>query len=140
MLALDVAAAFATGRSLLGQPPVPQRSVMYLDLEMTEDDVRELLADPGYGPNDDLSRLAYFQLAALTSTAQQRSRRQVLDEIGRLRGAELVIVGRWRPCACGVCDRPGTAASTTLNLYNHVTQSAREQGTRVAAGVLGLDE
>ena len=65
LVALEVAAAKAKGRSVLGQVPQIPKSVVYLDLEMTEEDLRERLADLGYGPDDDLSNLHYFQLPAL---------------------------------------------------------------------------
>jgi len=65
LLALDISAAGATGRSILGQPPSAPIDVVYLDLEMTEADLRERLPDLGYGPDDDLTRLHYFQLPAL---------------------------------------------------------------------------
>src|SRR5205823_1713681 len=38
---------------------------IYLDYEMTEDDVHERLADMGLGPDDDLSRLRYWLLPSL---------------------------------------------------------------------------
>src|SRR5204862_406235 len=39
--------------------------VVYLDYEMTEDDLYERLSDMGYGPETDLSRLRYAVLPAL---------------------------------------------------------------------------
>ena len=51
LFALDSSAAAAAGRSVLGQPARPPRSVVYLDFEMTPDDVRERLDDLGYGPS-----------------------------------------------------------------------------------------
>ena len=65
LLALEIAAAVAAGRSVLGRDPETPQSVIYFDFEMTEDDVRERLVDLGYGPDDDLSRLAYYQLPSL---------------------------------------------------------------------------
>ena len=62
LLALDIAAAGATGRSVLGFPAREPINIVYVDLEMTEADLRERLVDLGYGPEDDLSRLSYFQL------------------------------------------------------------------------------
>jgi hypothetical protein len=65
LLLLEACAAAVTGRSVFGQPPQPSVRVVYLDLEMTEDDVKERLSDFGYGPDDDLSGLAYYQLPSL---------------------------------------------------------------------------
>ena len=65
LLALDACAARATGRSALGYPPLPPIDILYVDLEMTEADLRERLDALGYGPSDDLSRLHYYQLPPL---------------------------------------------------------------------------
>ncbi len=65
LLVLDAVAAAATGRSVLGYPPRDPITVLYVDLEMTEADLRERLTDLGYGPDDDLSRLLYYQLPPL---------------------------------------------------------------------------
>ena len=65
LVMLDVASAKATGRSALGEPPTDPVSVVYIDAEMTAGDLQERLADLGYGPDDDLSHLHYYQLQNL---------------------------------------------------------------------------
>jgi hypothetical protein len=65
LLMLDVAAARATGRSVLGAPAREPVDVVYVDLEMSEDDLQERLEDLGYGPDCDLSRLHYYQGCSL---------------------------------------------------------------------------
>jgi hypothetical protein len=65
LLALDLAAAAATGRPILGQDHVTPTDVIYLDFEMTEDDLEERLGDLGYGPDSDLSRFHYYLLPTL---------------------------------------------------------------------------
>lgn len=65
LIALDMAAAAATGRSVLGQPARLAVPIVYVDLEMTEADLRERLSDLGYGPDDDMSLLSYYQLPNL---------------------------------------------------------------------------
>jgi hypothetical protein len=65
LLAVDVAAAKATGRSVLGHPAQDPVPVVYIDQEMNSEDLRERLGDLGYGPGDDLSKLHYYQLSAL---------------------------------------------------------------------------
>lgn len=65
-LALAVTAAVATGRDILGQRnTVGPQHVLYLDYEMTEDDLHERLEELGYGPEDDLSFLHYALLPSL---------------------------------------------------------------------------
>jgi hypothetical protein len=65
LLALEIAAALATGRPVLGQAAAEPCDVCYLDLEMVSEDLRSRLEDLGYGPDDDLSCLHYFQLPSL---------------------------------------------------------------------------
>jgi hypothetical protein len=64
LIALEVAAAAATGRECFGQIVEPM-DVIYLDLEMTQYDLYERLTDLGYGPESDLSRLHYYLLPDL---------------------------------------------------------------------------
>ena len=65
LAALEWAAAKATGAGVLGSPAGEPVDVVYIDQEMTEDDLRERLDDLGYGPNTDLSHLHYYQLSNL---------------------------------------------------------------------------
>lgn len=64
-------AGHKTGKSLLMlhiAAVVAQQAgnvVVYLDYEMTEDDLHERLVDMGYGPHSDLSRLRYALLPSL---------------------------------------------------------------------------
>lgn len=65
-VALTVVAAVATGRSILGQRNNRgPRHVVYLDYEMTKDDLAERLEQLGYGEDDDLSHLHYYLLPSL---------------------------------------------------------------------------
>lgn len=65
LLALEVAAAAATGSPTLGRPAQDPVSVLYLDFEMTEADLRERLYDMDYGPESDWANLAYYSLPSL---------------------------------------------------------------------------
>jgi len=91
LLALDVAAALATGRPLLGATRSAPLDVIYLDLEMTLDDVRERLDDLGYGPDDDLSRLHYYSLPSLPALDTDLGG-QVVEAIAKRWDAQLVVV------------------------------------------------
>lgn len=57
LFTLDACAKMATGPDAT--------AVLYLDYEMTEDDLRERLEDMGYGPGTDLSRFHYALLPTL---------------------------------------------------------------------------
>lgn len=66
LLLLDIAAALASGRSCLGQPAKPPIHVMYLDYEMTQEDLYDRLVDMGYGHDVDLSRLHYASMPPIS--------------------------------------------------------------------------
>lgn len=65
LLMLAACAAIATGRPFLNNPARPPQHILYLDYEMTEEDVRERLEGFGYGPDDDLSHFHYALLPAV---------------------------------------------------------------------------
>lgn len=65
LLSLEVAAALATGRPILGRRRSQSVHVAYFDLEMTEADLYERLEDMGYGPEDTLTHLHYYLLPSL---------------------------------------------------------------------------
>jgi len=91
LVVLDVAAAKATGRSVLGMPSTDPVSVVYIDHEMTPDDLQERLIDPGYSPDDDLTNLHYYQLQEFPAldTAQGGVTLMAIVECD---GPELVIL------------------------------------------------
>jgi AAA domain len=91
LLALDVAVAAATGRSILGQPAVAPKRICYLDLEMTPADLRERLIDLGYGPEDDLTALSYYQLQSLPPLDTDLGG-EVLLSIATNHAAALVVI------------------------------------------------
>lgn len=91
LLALEVAAAAASGRGVLGQPPQDPIEVVYFDFEMTEDDLKERLSDMGYDAASDLSHLHYFSLPALPPLDTDEGGRAV-EAIVRRHGARLVVI------------------------------------------------
>ena len=91
LLALDIAAAAATGKSVLGHSPQDPIAVVYVDLEMTEADLRERLVDLGYGPDDDLSRLSYFQLPELPGLDRDLGG-EILVGTAVAHGAAMVVI------------------------------------------------
>jgi len=64
LLTLWLCVGLATGGPLLtdGRAPI---DVMYVDYEMTGEDLEDRLSDMGYGPDSDLSHLHYAQLPAI---------------------------------------------------------------------------
>lgn len=65
LITLEMAAALASGQPCLGNPAGPDIVVIYLDFEMTEDDLRDRLESLGYGPDSPLDRLHYYLLPTL---------------------------------------------------------------------------
>lgn len=95
-LALDVCAAAATGRPILGGDRLrrPVR-VLYMDHEMTEDDLFERLEALGYGPDDaDLlqQNLWYLSFPLIFRDLSEFERMQVLGEFARDRSIDLVVI------------------------------------------------
>ena len=81
---------------------------------MTPDDVRERLDDLGYGPRDDLSRLAYYQLPMLPPSTPSRGG-EVLEEIVRRDAPELVVLDTM----ARVVQGDENDAGTYTNFYAH---------------------
>jgi hypothetical protein len=65
LLALWIAVRLATGYDPMSGRRRPPVHVLYLDFEMTEDDLQERLEKMGYGPDSDLSHLHYALLPSL---------------------------------------------------------------------------
>lgn len=91
LFALDVAAAAATGRPIIGGDGQDPIGVVYLDMEMTEDDLEERLSDLGYGPTDDLSLLHYYLLPTLPPLDTDAGGAALAAIVGRHRPQVVVI-------------------------------------------------
>jgi hypothetical protein len=126
LLALDACAARATGRSVLGYPPRPPITVLYVDLEMTEADLRERLTDLGYGPDDDLSRLHYYQLPDLPPLDGDLGG-EILTSTAIAFGIELVVI-----------DTMARAVSGGENDADTMRAFVRFTGRRLKAAGVGL--
>jgi hypothetical protein len=91
LLILDIMAAVATGREILGRAnPHGPRHVLYIDYEMTLRDVHERLTDYGYDETCDLSYLHYASLPSLPPLDTFAGGAMVL-RLARLVGAEFVV-------------------------------------------------
>jgi hypothetical protein len=125
-LALWTAMRVATGRDLYGNriDPVP---VLYLDFEMSEEDLEERLLDFGVGPDTDLSHLIYALHAPLPPLDTARGGEALTDEITAV-GAELVVIDT----LARVVEGEENAADTYLSFARHTGNRLR------ALGVAGL--
>ena len=90
-LTLNVVAALATGKPILGHPPTTQAHCLYLDYEMVEADLYERLEQFGYTEDDDLSHLHYALIPSLPplNTAEGASAMMRLCELTK---AEVVVI------------------------------------------------
>jgi hypothetical protein len=89
LLALWLCAAIATGTPIFGHPQKPRR-VLYLDYEMTPDDLAERLESMGYTPEHNLSNLRYALLPDIDSLDSETGGAQVA-RLAELCDAELVV-------------------------------------------------
>lgn len=123
LLALEIAAAVATGRATLGNPPRPAVSVLYIDHENTRDDLRNRLEALGYGPDDDLSRLHYSLLADWEPLDTDAGGQQ-LTAAATEHGAALVILDTVSRAISG----EENSADTFLALYRHTGRRLKRDG------------
>ena len=126
LLALDGAAAKATGRSVFGQPAEEAARVVYVDLEMTEVDLRERLTDMGYSRDDDLSKLAYYSLPSLPPLDTELGGDILLD-LAEGFGAKFCVI-----------DTMARAVSGDENLADTYRAFYRHTGARLKAAGIGL--
>ena len=90
-LTLNVVAALASGKPILGQPAQPPIHCLYLDYEMIESDLYERLEQFGYTEDDDLSHLHYALIPNLPplNTTEGASAIMKLVELTK---AEVVVI------------------------------------------------
>lgn len=122
---LAACAALATGRAFIGHQN-PPATILYVDYEMTQDDVRERLESFGYGPGDDLSRLHYALLVSLPPLNTPEGG-QALLEAAQAVGAELVVVdtiGR-------AVDGEENSNDVIRDFYTHTGKVLKREGITV---------
>ena len=91
LIALFIGAHLATGRAVFGGQAGEPVDVVYIDQEMTVDDVREHLEDMGFGPDDDLSHL-HYHLQTLIPPFDTLEGGEALLDIARFYGAQLAVI------------------------------------------------
>ena len=126
LLCLEIAAALATGRPVLGNPARAPISVLYVDCENTEDDLRERLADLGYGPDSDLSRLHYLSFPTLPALDSARGGYH-LQRVAEHHDARLVVIDT----VSRVIDGEENDADTFRALYRHAVMPLKAAGRAV---------
>lgn len=126
LLLLHLAVMAATGRAVLDQPAGEPVRIVYCDHEMTGDDVRERLVDMGFSAADDLDRLAYYSLPAMSPLDTAEG------------GAELVALARHHDAALVIVDTLGrtlageeNSADTLRAFYRHTGGPLKAEGRAV---------
>ena len=127
LLFLECAAGLATGRAVLDRPAGLPVDVIYIDMEMTEDDLHERLTDLGYGPDDDLSLLHYYLLCNLPSLDTAAGGDAVMGLVARHRAVLLVLDTMAR-----VVRGDENEADTYRHFYRHTGRRLKEAGVTLA--------
>lgn len=126
LLCLEVASALATGRAVLGNPAREPLHVLYVDLENTEDDLRERLTDLGYGPDSDLSRLHYLSFPSLPALDSARGGHH-LRRVAEHHDARLIVIDT----VSRVIEGDENDADTFRALYRHAVMPLKAAGRAV---------
>lgn len=123
LLALHVAAAVATGRGALDQQAGPRRPVVYVDYEMSPDDVLERLELLGYDEPDELANLHYVLLPDVGGL-DSREGGQALAGYAMALSASLVVIDTTGRSV----DGPENEADTYLAYYRHTAMRLKLEG------------
>jgi hypothetical protein len=100
LFSLWLAAALACGKQGLDGEPLTPRRVLYLDYEMTPDDLKERLSAMGYDQTDNLTRLHYALLPSLPP-ADAPEGGKAIARMAQLVDAELVIIDTFSRAVSG---------------------------------------
>jgi hypothetical protein len=125
LLTLELAAALATGRPVLGQPASPPEHVLYVDLENRTVDVVERLQAYGYQPGD-LDRLHYLSFPSLRALDSGAGAAELLACVTTY-GATVVVLDT----VSRVIGGDENDSSTFLALYRHALVPLKAAGVTV---------
>lgn len=124
-IVLAVVAGASTGLPILGQPNANRPvDVLYLDYEMTLDDLRERLEELGYGPGTDFSHLHYALLPSLPPLNTPEGAAELLA-LAKSRGAELVVIDTFSRANGGADEND---AKTTQAFYDCTGKMLKREG------------
>jgi hypothetical protein len=126
LFVLSVVAALATGRPCLGRPAQPPINVIYLDYEMTPQDLNERLTDMGYDHDTDMSKLHYVLIPnfATLDTAEGAN---MVAELVELTGAQLVVIDTMGRAVAG----EENSADTYRDYARHTGLKLKKMGVAV---------
>lgn len=125
LLTLEIAAAIATGRPVLGNPSRPPRPVLYIDIENSAADITDRLASLGYGP-DDLENLHYYSFPNLPTLDSAAGGRHLLALATHHQPALVII-----DTVSRVIEGSENDADTFAALYRHALAPLKGMGIAV---------
>lgn len=91
LMLLEIAAALATGQPTLSQQAQPPMHVLYVDYEMSAQDIRDRLESFGYGAHHDLSHLHYALLPSIGGLDTAEGAQVIIDAVTH-HDIQLVII------------------------------------------------
>jgi len=122
-IALAAVAAIATGRLVFGVHPSPRRRVLYLDYEMTRDDLRDRLEELGYDETADLSHLHYALLPSLRPLDTPQGAAQLVT-LARHYEVDLVVIDTFGRAV----DGPENEADTVRDYFRCTGAALKRAG------------
>jgi len=91
LMLLEVAAALATGKPVLNRPASDPIHVLYVDYEMSAQDIRDRLEAFGYGQHDKLDHLHYALLPSIGGLDTPEGAKTIIDAVHH-HNIELVVI------------------------------------------------
>jgi hypothetical protein len=133
LFSLDVAARAALGHPYLPNEPTDPTDVIYLDMEMTEDDLQERMSDFGYGLDDvdQLQRHLHYYLLPNLPPLDSPAGAAVLCDLVKHHGARLVVIDTMARAVAG----EENSADTYRDFYRHTGAALK----RLGVALLRLD-
>ena len=125
---LAASCALATGQPFLNRPKSEPQTVLYLDYEMTADDLSDRLEEFGYSSKDDLTHLHYALLPAIDDLDDRTGTGgdEVVDMATNI-GAQLVVIDTTSRAVGG----EENDANTYRNLYKQTLSRLKALGIAV---------
>lgn len=113
LLLFEICLALSGGRPVLGNPAREPITVLYIDLENTEDDLREHGMKMGFG-GEDLPRLHYYSFPDLAWLDTEAGGKELLA-LARYHDADLVVIDT----LSRVVEGDENSNDTFRHFYNH---------------------
>lgn len=127
LVMLWMAIKIAEGRDPFTGHPAPARVVIYLDYEMTGDDLRERLEQMGYGPDNIPSTFRYYLLPNLPPLNTRDGGQRLMQLVER-DGAEVVVLDT----LSRVVEGEENSNDTFQDLYLHTGLYLKRAGVALA--------